>query len=321
MSFPLLSLLAAAGYDGPPRATPLRILTLWTFDPVLVLGLSLAAGLYLAGVYRLRERGDAWPAGRTVAFLAGGIGTVALATLSGLAAYDDTLFSAHMTQHMILSMVSPVFLALGAPVTLALRTLPSRPRRGLLRLLRTPVVAVLTNPLVAFSLFIASPFVLYFTSIYQATLVHAPLHELLHLHLLVVGCLFFWPLLGIDPLPGRIAHPFRLLLAFVSLPFHAFLGIAIMSRDSVIASSYYLGLHRPWSADLLADQRTGGGLLWASGDIVGLVFLVTIVVQWMRADERAAVREDRRLDRLEAAEQRSTPGFASADARPIPQPR
>ena len=113
--------------------------------------------------------------------------------------------------------------------------------------------------------------------------------------------MFFWPLLGIDPIPGRIAYPFRLLLAFASLPFHAFLGIALMSRDSLIAANYYLGLHRPWSTDLLADQRTGGGLLWASGDIVGLVFLVAIVVQWMRAEERAAVREDRRLDRLDAA--------------------
>lgn len=300
-----LGAAAGAGYDGPPRADPLRVLTLWSFDPVLVVGLTLAAGLYLAGVRRLHARGDAWPVGRTVAFLAGGLGTVAFATLSGLAAYDDVLFSAHMTQHMVLSMISPVFLALGAPVTLALRTLPGRPRRGLLRLLHTRVVSVLANPLVAFVLFIASPFVLYFTPIYPATLRSPALHELLHLHFLVVGCLFFWPLLGIDPLPGRIAHPFRLLLAFVSLPFHAFLGIAIMSRDSVIASDYYTGLHRPWSADLLADQRTGGGLLWASGDIVGLVFLVAIVVQWMRAEERTAVREDRRLDRLEADEQGS----------------
>ncbi len=75
-------------------------------------------GLYLWGVWTLRERGDRWPAGRTVSFL-GGIACFAVATQSGLAAYDTTLLSVHMVQHMVLSMVVPVFLALGAPVTLA----------------------------------------------------------------------------------------------------------------------------------------------------------------------------------------------------------
>ena len=86
--------------------------------------------LYLVGVVVLRRRGDRWPVGRTIAFLAVGMGTFAFATMSGLAAYDTTLLSVHMVQHMLLSMLVPLALALGAPVTLALRTLPARPRAG-----------------------------------------------------------------------------------------------------------------------------------------------------------------------------------------------
>src|SRR3954453_4189856 len=102
---------------------------------------------------------------------------------------------------MILSMLVPLALALGAPVTLALRTLPGRPRRWLLAVLHSRVVRVLSFPPVAFALFVLSPWALYFTGWYDASLHSDFLHELMHLHLVVVGCLFLWPLVGIDPVP------------------------------------------------------------------------------------------------------------------------
>src|SRR5439155_21867767 len=109
-----------------------RLFTETSVDPLLAALLVLAAGLYLYGVRRLRLRGDRWSPLRTVSWLAGGLGSIAFATMTGLGAYDEALFSAHMVQHMILSMVAPVFLALAAPVTLALRTLPAAGRRLLL---------------------------------------------------------------------------------------------------------------------------------------------------------------------------------------------
>ena len=266
-------------------------------------GLLAAAVAYLVGVRRLTARGDRWPVGRTVAFVGLGLGTIAVALLSGLAAYDETLFGVHMAQHMLLSMVASVFLALGAPVTLALRTLPRRPRGWLLALLHSRPVRVLTFPAVPWVLFVGSPFALYFSGWYPATLSSPVLHDLLHLHLLVVGCLFFWPILGIDPVPGRVSHPFRVLLLFAALPFHAFLGIAIMSvpddGTGLIAAPHYLAA--VGRSQAVFQQQLGGGLLWASGDIVGLLFLFVVAAQWMRASEREAAREDRRLDRLEAA--------------------
>lgn len=259
------------------------------------------AGLYVAGVVALRRRGDGWPPGRTVAFLLGGLGTTAVALQSGLAAYDTSLFSVHMVQHMLLAMVAPVFLALGAPVTLALRTLPRRPRAALLAVLHSRVVGVLAAPLLPWLAFVASPFALYFTGWYDATLGSAVLHDLLHVHFLLVGCAFFWPLLGVDPVPGRVPHPMRMLLLAATLPFHAFLGVAVMSvppdGGGLIARDHYLALHPV--AEAVDQQELGGALLWASGDLVGLLFLAVVLTQWMRASQREAEREDRRLDRLE----------------------
>ncbi len=222
------------------------------------------------------------------------------ATSSGLGSYDTTLLSVHMVQHMLLSMVVPLFLALGAPVTLMLRTLPPRPRRLLLSLLHSRVAAVLTFPPLTFLLFVLSPWVLYFTSWYDASLRSPYVHEMMHLHLVVVGCLFFWPIVGVDPVPGRVAYPFRLLLLVLTLPFHAFLGVTIMGQTALIGGSWYAALPMSWLPTPAQDQQLAGGILWAAGDLVGLVFLGVLFTQWVRSSMREAEREDRRLDRLEA---------------------
>lgn len=289
--------VALPSYDGPPPLVGGRYLTSWQFDPVVVVALVLTAGLYLWASGRLRRRGDAWPVGRDVAFIGGGLGTIALAILWWPGVYDDTLFWAHMGQHMLLSMLAPIFLALGAPVTLVLRTLPPGGRRRLSAALRSLPAKILINPLVGFGLLFGTPFVLYFTGLYQASLRNDVLHELLHVHFILAGSVFFWPLVGVDPVPGRLAHPLRMLLLFVTLPAHAWLGITIMSDNSVIAGSYYRALGRPWGPSLLHDQTIGGGLLWATGDLVGVVVLAALFVQWSRADAREASRVDRSLDR------------------------
>ncbi|MGB8649759.1 MAG: cytochrome c oxidase assembly protein [Mycobacteriales bacterium] len=294
---------ASAGPAGLPAFGPLTVLTEARAPLAPTLVILLTAACYLYGVRRLTARGDAWPVGRTLSFVGLGLGTVAVALVSGLERYDTVLFGAHMVQHMLLSMVAPVFLALGAPVTLALRTLPARPRAALLRLLHSRFARVVSFPAVPWVLFIGSPFALYFSGWYGATLDSPALHDLLHLHFVVVGCLFFWPILGIDPVPGRVSHPFRILLLFASMPFHAFLGIAIMSVSDdgrgLIAEAFYR--YRVGLPEAVFQQQLGGGLIWASGDVIGLLFIFVALAQWMRASEREAAREDRRLDRLEAA--------------------
>jgi putative copper resistance protein D len=289
-----------------PRFTLARVFTAWQLDPVLTVLTVWLVGLYLLGVWHLHGRGDRWPVLRTLAFVVPGMGGLFFAASSGLGSYDTTLLSVHMVQHMLLTMMVPVFLALGAPVTLALRTLPGRPRRWLLAVLHSRVVAVLSFAPLTFLLFVVSPWVLYFSSWYDASLHSVLVHELLHVHLVLVGALFFWPLVGIDPVPGRVAYPFRLLLLVLTLPFHAFLGVTIMNQEALIGGSWYPSLPMTWLPDPAADQHLAGGILWGSGDLVGLILVAVLFTQWVRSSMREAVREDRRLDRLESQAARRT---------------
>jgi putative copper resistance protein D len=294
----------SAGYDGPPPPTVDRLLGHWSFELGPALLCSVAIGLYLFGVWRLHRRGDRWSVGRIAAWLSGWV-VVAYALLGGLAAYDDVLFSTHAVQHMLLATVAPVFLALGAPITLALRTLPRRPRKALLWLLHTPVARVLSFPLVGFIVLTVSLYALYYSSLFQISLEHQSVHYLLHVHFLLAGCLFYWPIIGVDPLPGRLPHWARLIVLFISFPVHALLGLSIMSTAQPFAAKYFAAVARPWGATVLSDQHTGGAIMWASGELVGAIVFIALFVQWSRADEREAIRTDRRLDRAESAQQRA----------------
>lgn len=305
---------SADGGDLPPAITLGRVFSAWTFEPLPIVAITLLAAAYGTCVWMLRRRGDSWSPWRTVSFCGGGLGSLLVATCSSLGTYDTVLLSMHMAQHMVLSMLAPVFLALGAPVTLALRTLPRPPRRWLLTVIHSRVAAVLASPPVAFTLFIASPWALYLSGWYEATLRSPALHDLLHLHFVAVGSLFFWPLLGIDPVPGRVAYPFRVLTVFATLPFHAFLGVTIMGMSDLLAGDWYNSLRRPWPPTVIDDQHLAGAVLWAAGDVVALVFLAVLFVQWVRQSSAEAVREDRRLDREEAAARR-TSSVDSASSR------
>ncbi len=292
-----------------PPFSPSRVLTEWGIDPFLFVATVWVTGLYLVGVWVLRARGDSWPVSRTISFVGLGMGTFYFATSSGLAAYDTVLLSVHMVQHMLLSMMVPLFLALGAPVTLMLRTLPARPRGWLLALLHSRLASVLSFAPLTFLLFVVSPWALYFTGWYEASLRSEFVHEMMHVHLVAVGSLFFWPMVGLDPVPGRVAYPFRLLLIFLTLPFHAFLGVTIMGQQELIAGDWYRALPMAWLPDPAADQHVAGGILWGSGDLIGLTFFGVLFVQWVRQSMREARRDDRRLDRLDArAAGRRTPG-------------
>jgi cytochrome c oxidase assembly factor CtaG len=302
---PLLLALQDTG-AALPRFTLGTVFSQWALAPVPFVLTVWVAGLYLLGVRTLHRRGDRWPVGRTLAFVVVGMGAFYFATASGLAAYDTTLLSAHMVQHMILSMLVPMAMALGAPVTLALRTLPPRPRRWLLAALHSRVARVLSFPPLTFTLYVVSPWALYFSGWYPATLHSEYLHEVMHLHLVLVGSLFFWPIIGVDPVPGRVSYPFRMLLVVLTLPFHAFLGVTIMSQEDLIGGDWYPALHDgpmgAWLPDPAADQHLAGGILWGSGDLIAIVLFAVLFTQWVRSSMKEAAREDRRLDLLEARE-------------------
>jgi putative copper resistance protein D len=286
----------------PPAPTLGRFIFGWAPSGVGLAVVGFGGALYLAGLVSLRRRGSSWPIGRAVSWFVG-LAVVAWATFGGLGEYSHVLFSAHMVSHMLLSMVAPIFFVLAAPVTLALRALPGprvpgerSPRSMLTAALHSPVARLLTHPLVATAIFIASLYGLYFTSLFGWLMRSHLGHAVMQTHFLLAGTLFFYVLVGVDPSPRRIPAMARLFLLLVVIPFHAFFSIAIMSGDSVLGGSYWQRLHRPYQQSLLDDQYLGGSLSWALGEIPMIVVIAAIFVQWLRSD----TREARRLERREA---------------------
>ncbi|SDF63306.1 cytochrome c oxidase assembly protein [Pseudonocardia oroxyli] len=290
------------GYDldGPP--TLARLVFDWRFDLLLGTAAVLLAVLYLLGVRRLRRRGDAWPVGRTIAWLAG-CAVFLVATSSGVGKYAPAMFSAHMAMHMMLSMVVPILLVLGGPITLALRAIPVAgrgnppgPREWILAAVHSPVARFVTHPLFALPVFVGSYYALYFSDLFAWALNEHWAHVAMNVHFLLAGLIFFWPIIGVDPAPRRLNHVVKLGVLFLSVPFHAFFGVALMGADQVIGGDFYRSLALPWVTDPLVDQRLGGGITWASGEVPLLIVLVALLVQWSRHDERSARRDDRRAD-------------------------
>jgi cytochrome c oxidase assembly factor CtaG len=296
---------AMSGPGWMPTAPPsLAGLLAWHPQPIPLFpaGCLLAALLYAAGVRRLRRRGDAWPPGRTLVFTAG-LGAVLEVTATGIGGYGMRLLSVHMVQHMVLSLVAPVLLLLGAPVTLALRALPpaARARRGpreyLVTALHSRPARAATSPLFTLPLFIASLYGLYFTSLFGVLMRTWWGHDVMLAHFLLVGLLFFYPLLGADPAPRRPHPVLGILELLAGMPFHAFFGIAVMMSASPIAPYFAQALPGAWPTSTLSDQRTAGAIAWAFAEIPTVLVLLVLAARWRRSDTRAAARADRAADR------------------------
>ncbi|PZF82708.1 cytochrome c oxidase assembly protein [Jiangella anatolica] len=310
------------GFPVPPELSPGRIVTEYYPDAMFALGVLAALLLYLGGVWRLRRRGDSWPVGRTIAWLAG-LATVAFVGLSGLQTYGMVMLSVHMVQHMILMMVSPILLVLGGPITLALRALkPARrgqlgPREAITAAVNSPVAQVLTHPLVALALFVSGSFTVYFTGLFESAMRSHTGHMLMSAHFLVVGYLFFEMLIGIDPLPKRPPFPARVVLQLLAMSFHAVFGLALMESSRLIAGDYYreIAVEMPWLPDPLDDQILAGQITWGFGEVPGLLVIGVLFVQWYRSDEREARRFDRREGEDEAEREAYNAYLAELDER------
>ena len=273
----------------------------WSTDPFFLIACLVGLGLYAWGVVRLRRRGDAWPVTRTVSYVVGVL-TVLLVMCTGLNDYGMVMFSVHMVQHMVISMLSPILILLGAPVTLALRALPPAargskgPRELLLALLHSRYMRIVTHPAFTIPMFIASLYALYFTPLFDFLMGSAVGHAAMMVHFLAVGLVFFWPIMGVDPGPHRPGHLMRMLELFAGMPFHAFFGIALM-MGSVPMVETFKNPPASLGIDALSDQGAAGGIAWAFSEIPSVLVLIALLFQWYRSEQRQARRKDRAADR------------------------
>jgi putative membrane protein len=306
-----------------PHLEPWSVLAVLSVVGVLV---------YLAAVVWLRRSGVSWPWWRTLAWVAGCASLFAV-TGTWLNGYSMVLFSVHMAQHMVLSLITPLLLLLAAPVTLALRTLPrgrgaaGAPRALLLEALHSRFARFVTHPLFTVPLFIASLYGVYFTSLFDALMGNALGHQVMLAHFVVTGLLFFGPIVGQDPWPRTLSHPGRLLELFLPVPFHAFFGVAIMMAGSLVVRTF-TDPPAAWGIDPLRDQGVAGGIVWAFGELPTVLVLAVVFFSWAGSEDRRGRALDRAADRdgdaeLEAynARLRAMAATTSSPDRATPRPR
>lgn len=318
------------GSPLPPELTLERWFTAWDVDLLWAFVVAFALFFYLAGVWRLHRRGDAWPIHRTVMWILGMLG-VFWVTSGPINVYQDYLFSMHMIGHMLLSMAIPLLLVTGAPVTLAARAIRKRDdgtrggREWILWAVHNPVAKVLTNPYVAAGLFIGSLWAFYYTDLFRWSLYDHVGHIWMVAHFLVTGYLFVLSLVGIDPVPYRLPYPMRLLVLIAIMAMHAFFGIAIMMNSGLMVAEWFGAMGRTWGATPLQDQYVGGGVAWSVGEIPTLILAITVAIQWSRSDERQQKRRDRHVDRVGDLEldayNEELARMAERDARVAARPR
>jgi putative copper resistance protein D len=308
--------LAAAHGPVPEAPDASTLLTGWSFDVVTWLPLFLAGLGYLVAVRKVNREHPANPVPRRrVVFWLCGLAALVLALQSPIERYDTTLFSVHMIQHLLLTMVAAPLLALGGPITLLLRVATPDARKGiLLPFLHSRPMRLLTHPVVAWIVFTGFMFASHFSPLFDAALESPTIHLFEHGLYLGTAMLFWWPAIGVDPSPWRIRHGGRLLYMALGMPWSSFLGLAIFSANDVLYR-HYATLQRTWGMTPLEDQQWAGGIMWAGGDAIFLLAMVLALAAWLRAEDAEGKRLDARLDREAAA---ATAASASALRPPSP---
>jgi cytochrome c oxidase assembly factor CtaG len=290
------------GYNVSAAPTAWVLSLDWRVN-ILFLALGVGGvGLYWYGYFRLRRRGDAWPAGRVVSWTSGWL-VIVYVTSSGIGRYSTAQFSTHMILHMSLNMLGPILLVMGGPITLALRVSPahkpSQPaglHEWINAVMGWPFLRHLYNPLFVWIEFVGSYWLLYFTNIFNLALRYHWAHQLLDLQFVFIGYLFYGLVIGVDKPPRSLPHIGKLGLVFAAMPFHAFFGVIVMSQSTIIAKEFYNYLDLSWMTNLKSDQYLGGGIAWAAGELPLIVVIIALVTQWAKQDARLAKRTDRHLD-------------------------
>ena len=293
----------------------------WTFEPLPTLGILAALAWWIWAVRRVNAThpSNPVPRRRTVAFV-GGMVAIGFALLSGIEQYDTTLFSIHMVQHVLLTLVAAPLIALGAPVTLLLRvSSPATRRRWILPVLHSRAMRFLAFPVVAWVLFAVVMWVSHFSPLFNAALEDPLLHDLEHAIYLASALLFWWPAVALDPAPWRMSHPARALYVFLQMTQNTFLSVVILNTQTVLYF-HYATIQRAWGPTPLEDQQIAAAFMWVVGDMIFLAAIFAILLGWSRAEARSAAVTDRRaareLAQIRVREQR----LAERLGREVPTP-
>ncbi|MGP5919591.1 cytochrome c oxidase assembly protein [Brachybacterium alimentarium] len=303
-----LKTLSLVGYLPPAKEFgPGTMFTVIQPDWIALLLAVAMAAIYLTGVFRLIRRGDTWQWHRTLAFLAGCL-AFAWVLSGGAAAWGRFRFDAHMIQHMAMMMIVPPLWVLGAPVTLLSRAVAPRTdgsrgiREWVLAALHSRYSEFVSSPPLAGLIFAGSLVVFYFSPLFEAAMYSHLGHVLMTVHFLASGYLFAWVLIGIDPTTRPINPILKLITLLVTLAFHAFFGVAMVSMTWLIAPDWYHQLGMYTEEQLQVIQTRGGTIMWAISEVPTVGYAIIVAVLWMRSEDRRARQFDRKAERDGGAE-------------------
>jgi putative copper resistance protein D len=277
----------------------------WTFGVDVWLPVMLAALAYWQArtIVDRRHPTNPVPRFRVWSWMAG-LAVIVVALTSPIEFYDTTLFSVHMIQHLLLTMVAAPLLVLAAPITLLLRvSSPEARKRWILPVLNSRVVRVVSHPMVAWLLFAGVMWFTHFSPLFDAALDDVGIHRLEHVLYLGSAMLFWWPVIGADPSPHRLGFPARILYLALGMPLSSFLGLVIFSATTPLYA-HYVTMARDWGWTVMEDQALAGGIMWAGGDLAFVTAILLTVAAWLRHEEAENKREDARLARAKAARAR-----------------
>ncbi len=270
----------------------LRLVRSWEPAPLPWLVVTAAAVAYVVAAHSVNGRTPQrpWAVGRTACFLAGLVVT-AVAVVGPPGAWDDVFFFAHMTQHLLLTMVAAPLLVLGDPVLLTMRASPGPVRRRwLVPCLRSRVVRVLTQPVVGWGVFVGVMAVTHVPRVYDAFLDHPVLHDYVeHPLYLAAGLVFFQPLLSSTTGSRFVPHWMRLVSLFTVMVPMAMIGFFIFAAPH-LSYPFYAHVERPFGPAPLADQHLGGILMWSTSMVLSTAWLVVAGNDWLLAEERRTRR-------------------------------
>lgn len=290
-----------------PQASVLLFTWQTHWASFVVLALLLGALVwYVRSTRRVASRGRAWSGLHTACFVVG-ILVIAYATDGGIAHYEASNFTAHAVQIFLLTNIAPPLVAMGAPITLALQSSSPRTTNRLLRALHSEPVRALSQPLVDFGLAMGLVFAYFLTPLYAISERHPAFLTFLHLLFAVVVLMLWVLIVGQDKLPRRLGYGMRLVLAFLLVPFNLALGLAVAS----VAQPLYP------AANTLADTQAGGNVFLGLAEVLAVIVIALLFVEWAREEERKAVRADRQLDAALAVARASI----GPDQGPPPEPR
>jgi putative copper resistance protein D len=133
----------------------------------------------------------------------------------------------------------------------------------------------------------------HFSPLFDAALEDPLVHDLEHAAFLAAALLFWWPAVGVDPAPWRMAHPVRALYVFLQMTQNTLLAVVLVNATSVLYP-HYATVQRAWGPSPFEDQQMAAAFMWVAGDLLFLAAIFGILVGWSRAEARDTARADRR---------------------------